>query len=436
MRENRWERLDLLRERLPKSHLRTAKLASGTGKMGHIPDAIFDLVLRTNIKHGIDGVWILDCLYNFERIERVCRVAKSEGIQVLATVMFGDAPSMTDERYADIVRTYAGWDIDGIFVEDAPGILRPERARTLLPAIVQAANGLPVELHCHNSTGLAPLNYLAGLDAGIRVLHTASEPLANGPSLPSTEMTVSNLEWLGYSHQLDASLFPPVADHFTKVARQEGHLLGVPAEYDAGTYEHQIPGGMMGSLRSQLTEYGMLNRLGDVLREMPRVLDDMGRPVMATPFSQFMGTQAVLNVTSGDRYSLVPDEIIRYTLGHYGTPPEPIDPNVKDRILSNPNAKRFLDWEPEQPSLAEIRQQYGLRLTDEELLNAYLVDAEDIAATEAAGPVRGRKYTIYEDADTASLIAEVLSHPRVGQAKVRIDGLELSVARSGCAAHS
>jgi oxaloacetate decarboxylase alpha subunit len=436
MRENRWERLDVLRTRLPNSHLRTAKLAAGTGQMGFTPDCVFDLMIQTNVKHGINSFWILDCLYNLEKLERVCRVVRETGAQVLTTIMFGDAPSQTDQYYAAIVEVYAGWGVDGIFVEDAAGILRPERARTLLPALVAAAAGLPLELHCHNTTGMAPLNYLAGIDAGIRTLHTASSPMSNGPSLPSTEMTVQNLEWLGHTHRLDTAQLPPVAAHFHKVAQQEGHLLGIPAEHDVSIYQHQTPGGMMGSLRTQLSEHNMLDRLGEVLREIPRVRADLGHPVSATPFSQFMGIQAVLNVVSGDRYSLVPNEVISYALGHFGIPPEPIDPNVKDRILANPNAARLRDWQPEQPTLSEVRQQYGVRLSDEELLNAYMVDAADIAATEAAGPIAGRTYTLVEDAGAETLLAEILPRTRIAHARVRAGGLDLTLTRGGCAAHA
>jgi oxaloacetate decarboxylase alpha subunit len=434
VRENKWERLDALREMLPTSRLRIAKLASGTGKMGFTPDSILDLMITTHVKHGIDEFWILDCLYNLEKMERVCRVVSAAGATVLPAIMYGDAPTLTDQFYGETVRAYCSWGVDAIFVEDAPGILRPERCRTLMPAIVDAAGGLPVEIHCHNTTGLAPLNYLEAIEAGVRILHTASTPLANGPSLPSTEMTVHNLEWLGHAHRLDTTRLPGVAEHFTRVAHQEGHDLGMPVEHDVSMYAHQIPGGMMGSLRSQLAQHNMGDRLGEVLREVPRVRADLGHPVSATPFSQFMGIQAVLNVVTGERYQLVPDELIMYVLGYFGTPPIPIDENVRDRVLANPNTKRFLSWQPEQPTLKQIRQQYGTGCSDEELLTRYLVDPDDIAATEAAGPIR-REYSFYEDADVASLLAEILPRTRIGHVRAVLDGLDLAFTRRGCAAH-
>jgi oxaloacetate decarboxylase alpha subunit len=192
---------------------------------------------------------------------------------------------------------------------------------------------------------------------------------------------------------------------------------------------------MMGSLRSQLAEHGMLNKLGEVLREIPLVRADLGHPVSATPFSQFMGIQAVLNVVTGDRYSMVPDEVISYVLGHFGTPPGPINENVKDRIMALPQAKALLEWEPDQRSLAEIRQAYGVNLSDEELMTRFTVDAADIAATEAAGPIRNRAYTLIEEVNAEALIAELLPRTRVGHLHARIDGLDVSLTRTGCAAH-
>jgi oxaloacetate decarboxylase alpha subunit len=153
MREGRWDRLDTIRAMLPKSRLRKAQLAAGAGLTG-ASDCINDLALAVHRKHGIDEFWFFDCMYDMERMERACRAAAATGASVLPAIMFGDAPSLTDEFYAATVRTYVSWGVaDAIFIEDAPGIMRPERPRTLLPTLVDAAGGLPVELHCHNTTG-------------------------------------------------------------------------------------------------------------------------------------------------------------------------------------------------------------------------------------------------------------------------------------------
>ncbi|MCW2724999.1 MAG: Pyruvate carboxylase, partial [Frankiales bacterium] len=251
--EDPWQGLDLWREWMPNSQLRAGARSNCIAKFGLTPDALMDLWVRTLVKHGIDSFWIYDCLFNMDKMQRLCQTIADAGAKVVPSVMFGISPVHTDAFFADRVKEMASWGIaDSIYVEDAPGILAPERGKTLLPALVAAAGDVPLELHCHNTIGVAPLNYLTGLEAGIRILHTASRPLANGPSLPSTEIMVENLRWLGYDHQLDTGRLDPVAAHFERVAQQEGWPVGTPNEYSTFAYRHQLPGGMTGTLKAQL----------------------------------------------------------------------------------------------------------------------------------------------------------------------------------------
>jgi oxaloacetate decarboxylase alpha subunit len=366
-----------------------------------------------------------------DEMRRLCQTIHDAGAEVVPSIMFGISPVHTDEWFADRVRQMVSWGIvDAIYVEDAPGILSPERGATLIPALVAAAGGVPVELHCHNTIGVAPLNYLTGLKSGVKIFHTASRPLANGPSLPSTESMVENLHWLGYDHGLDVDRLDPVARHFERVAAQEGWPTGTPNEFSAFAYQHQLPGGMTGTLKAQLAQYGMQDRLPEVLTEVVRVRAELGHPISATPFSQLMGIQAVLNIVTGDRYSVVPDEVIVYTLGHLGEPPAPIDDNVRDRIFSTARAQEYLAWEPPQPSLKELRAQYGgQHLTDEELLSRYLVPLEDIEATRAAGPV-SPTYVFRDSAETMRLVEEVSALRRPVYVHVKRDDLDLTLRRA------
>jgi oxaloacetate decarboxylase alpha subunit len=424
--EDRWERLDWIRQILPTATLRMARLAQSTGGFNITPHCMIDLTIQTYARHGVNSFWVFDCLYNLAAIERTCRAAVNAGAEALPGVMFGDAPVLTDDYFAGIVREFASWDVSsGIFVEDAPGILHPLRTPGFVRAIVEAAGDLPVELHCHNTTGTASINYMEAVKHGVRVLHTASQPLANGPSLPSTEATLDNLELSGHSHGIDRGSLPPVAQHLEKVARQEGFPIGTPSDFDVAAFMHQLPGGMTGTLKAQLREHGMENRFGDVLREIPNVRADLGHPVSATPFSQFMGVQAVLNVTTGDRYSMVPDEIIKYVLGHFGSPPAPINENVKDRVLSLTRAKEFLHWEAPQPTLGEIRQQYGLNLTDEDLLLRYFTSPEDLACVR---PLE-RDYTFLDEPTVTGLLEEVLKRQRIGQCQIQVGESQFSFRR-------
>jgi oxaloacetate decarboxylase alpha subunit len=241
-------------------------------------------------------------------------------------------------------------------------------------------------MHFHNTTGLAPLNYLIAVDLGIDVLHTASDPVANGVSLPSVEQTLANLEHLGHTTGLDHTMLPAMAEHLVSVARSEGYEIGRPAEYDISTYSHQMPGGATGTLKSQLDQHGLTHRLSETLEEAARVHKELGSPVMATPISQLVSIQALLNVTLGKRYASVPDDVVFYVLGRLGTPPGPIDDNVKDKILGTARARELAAWEQPEPTLDDLRQEHGINLTDEELWLRAVMQRSVIDAMRDHGP--------------------------------------------------
>src|SRR3954451_2249716 len=367
---------------MPNSELRAPVCQNRIGTFGMTPDALMDLWVRTLIGHGIDCIWVYDCLYNMEDMHRLCRTIADAGGKALGAIMYGISPVHTDAWWAARVRQMVSWpSVSGIYFEDAPATLTPKRGESLIPAVLEAAGDKPVEWHFHNNTGMGAVNYMKAIELGGTILHTCTRPLANGPSLPSTEQTLENLRWLGHTHSIDESRLPAIAAHCERVARQEGHPIGTPNEYNVFAYSHHLPGGMTGTLKAQLAQYGMTERLGEVLEECVRVREELGHPVSATPFSQLIGIQSVLNIVSGDRWSVVPDEVIIYLMEKFGTPPAPISEEVRDKVLSSAHGRRFADWERPQPSLAELREQYGgSRVSDEELLLRYMVPAEDIEA--------------------------------------------------------
>jgi oxaloacetate decarboxylase alpha subunit len=388
-KDDPWASTDFLVSGLPNNTLRAGMRTTAVIGFAMAPDSIVDLWVQTLIKHGVTSFWIYDCLYDMPAMQRLAKVIHESGGQPVPSIMYGLTGVHDDAFFADKARQMASWDgVETIYVEDAAGVLTPDRARTLLPAIRKATGDIPLELHCHNTTGLAPHNYIEGINAGFTILHTASRPMANGPSLPSTEAMVNIVEYLGHDHNLDKSRFEPVAENFIWAAKDAGYEPGVPAEYDPRIYQHQIPGGMTGTLKNQLAKHGMAHRLDEVFDEIPRVREELGHPIMATPFSQFVGIQAVLNVVAGDRYKLVPDEVIHYTLGHYGPLVKDVDPDVKDRILSAPRAAELMNWERPQPSLAELRSRFPRGISDEEFLLRYLTSDEEVDAMLAAGPIR------------------------------------------------
>ncbi|MCE0761979.1 carboxyltransferase [Pseudonocardia kujensis] len=384
-----WATTDFLVNGLRGNELRSGLRTISVIGFAHTPECIIDLWAQTLIKHGVTSFWLYDCLFDLPTMRRLSEVITAAGGTAVPAVMYGLTSVHDDAFFAAKAKEMASWPgTQTLYVEDAAGVLKPERAATLLPAIRAATGDIPLELHCHSTTGLAQHNYIEGMKAGFTWLHTASRPLANGVSLPSTESMVTVVEALGHTHSLDTDRFAPVAENFARAARAEGRPLGEVAEYDPRVYHHQVPGGMMGTLRNQLATHGMADRLPQVLDEIPRVRRELGEPIMATPFSQFVGIQAVLNVVTGDRYSMVPDEVVHYVLEHYGPLAAPVDPAVKDRVLSSPRARQLATWERPAPSLAEIRKRYAPGMSDEELLLRFMTSDEEVDRMQAAGPIR------------------------------------------------
>ncbi|MEU7810865.1 carboxyltransferase [Pseudonocardia sp. NPDC049154] len=384
-----WATTDFLVRGLPGNELRSGLRTISVIGFAHTPECIIDLWAQTLIKHGVTSFWLYDCLFDLPTMRRLSDVITAAGGTAVPAVMYGLTSVHDDAFFADRAKEMASWPgTETLYVEDAAGVLTPDRAATLLPAIRAATGNIPLELHCHATTGLAQHNYVEGIKAGFSWLHTASRPLANGVSLPSTESMVTVVEALGHTHSLDTAQFVPVAENFARAARAECRPLGEVAEYDPRVYDHQVPGGMMGTLRNQLATHGMAERLPQVLEEIPQVRRELGEPIMATPFSQFVGIQAVLNVVTGDRYSMVPDEVVHYVLGHYGPLAAPVDPDVRDRVLSGPRAQQLTTWERPAPTLAEVRRRYAAGMSDEELLLRFMTSDEEVDRMLAAEPLR------------------------------------------------
>jgi oxaloacetate decarboxylase alpha subunit len=389
-RENPWEGLDLLRRAIHRTPMRGGMRGNACISFGVSPDALMDLWMRRLNEHGVRSFWIYDVLYGIDNFARLARIAKEYGSEVVGTVFYTMSPVHTDSYLAAKAAEIAAVpEIDGVLFYDTAGVLDLDRLRVLVPKIVAAAAPKPVEIHANNLMGMSGLTYVEAVRHGIHVLHTASRSMANGPSVPSTESVMRNLELMGCSHSIDASLLAPVEEHFRRVGRASGYLVDQVSEYDLFNVTHQVPGGMVGTLKAQLEQHGMTHRLDEVLAETGEVRRELGWPVMATPLSQLVGTQAVLNVVTGNRYSLVPDEVVAYAAGHYGEPPAPIDPEVLDRIMHADNADRVVARPPEQPTLEELRARHGTGPDEDDLLILKaLIPEPDIAAMQAAGPVR------------------------------------------------
>lgn len=386
--ENPWEGLDLLVNSMPRTRLRGGMRSNASVTFGVTPDALMDIWMRRLNEHGIRSFWIYDVLFNVDKMHRLAKVAKEYGSEVAGAVMFALSPVHTDEFFAQKAGELAASpDIDTILLYDTAGVLEKERMSTLIPAVKAKIGNKPLEFHANNLLGQSGKAYLDAVDLGVTILHTASRPMANGPSVPSTESVVRNLELLGHTHSLNKDLFKPVADHFEAVGRAAGFLVNQHAEYDVLSIRHQIPGGMTGTLKAQLVQHGMADRLEEVLEETAVVRRELGYPGMATPFSQLVGTLAVLNVVTGKRYSVIPDEVVQYAAGFYGQTVAPIEPEIMDRIMTSSRAREVLANPPEQPTAEELRKRYGTDDDDELILRA-LVPGPALEKMRAAGPVR------------------------------------------------
>jgi oxaloacetate decarboxylase alpha subunit len=428
--EDPWDGLDLWRSWLPDATLRTGMRSIAIGKFGVTPPALMDLYVQTLAKHGVQSFHVMDCLHDLEGMKRMGQTIYDAGCEVSQCLVFGISDVHTDAYYADLVRNMVSWGTTGsIYLGDEVGILTPDRAATLVPALVEAANGTPIEIHAHNTIGLAPQNILEAVKHGVDIVHTACGPMGNGSSLAKTETILENLEWEGHTHEIDKSQLGPIAQHFERIAKQEGYPIGVPAEYRTFNFRHQLPGGMMGTLKAQLAQYGMSDRIDEVLEEVVRVREELGYPIMATPFSQLMGVQAVLNIVGNERYEVIPDEVIVYAYGHLGKTPVLIEPEIMDRIMATPRAVEMRDWKPPELTLSELRDQYGgQHLTDEELISRYLAPMHDIEATAAADAIyEGYRFT---DRLTANeLFERALRLKRSGYVHIDEPGMSFTLQR-------
>ncbi|MGE5408815.1 MAG: hypothetical protein ACM3NV_09385 [Syntrophothermus sp.] len=386
--EDPWKGLDAIRAALPNSTLRAGTRTNGIVGMNVTPDSIVELWIQTLAKHGIESLWIFDCLHDAENMIRVAKVARAAGMKPSPQLNFSESPVHTDDYYADVIsRMLAGGAAETILLGDEAGVLGPERARRWIRLCQERAAGrVPLEMHFHNRTAMANLNHIIGVEEGVTILHSAVSTLANGVSMPSTEVTIDNMRRLGHEVAIDDSRLAEVAAHFGALADEEGFSRGAPVEYQVANIQQQFPGGMMGTLREQLKQVGMTERLPAVLEEAIVVREEMGWPIMATPFSQLVGIQALLNVVQGERYATIPEENLMYLAGWYGKPPGPVDPEVLERAAANPRGRQMMEQgHAPQPSLKEIRAAYGENLSDEELLLRYLIPGEDVENMYRAG---------------------------------------------------
>jgi oxaloacetate decarboxylase alpha subunit len=346
---------------------------------------VMRLAFRCVVRNGIRRFQIIDPANNPSTLRGMARMAREEGAEeIVVGLTYSVSDVHTHAYYAERTAALAGCaDIDRLYLKDPGGLLTPGAVRELAPHFLAAYP--TVELHSHCTIGLAPFVYVEGLRAGFRVLHAAVGPLGNGTSQPTTESTVRNLDAEGFSHRLDTAALADVSAYFAELADDRGLPPGEPREYEAAYYHHQLAGGMVTTTQRMLAELRRPELFGAVLDEVGRVRAEMGYPIIVTPVSQLVASQAVRNVIDEERWTTVSDETVRYFLGHYGEPAAPFDPDVADRVLSLPRAATLRDAEP--VSLDGARERFGRRISDEELLLRLTMPEEQVDAMQAAPPL-------------------------------------------------
>jgi oxaloacetate decarboxylase alpha subunit len=388
LKENPWERVRLAHKHAPNTKFRGLIRSKNIASFDFLADDVITAWVESLYENGFRVIGSFDGLNDVDNIAPGLIRAKELGASTFGALSFCESPVHTDALYIAKARELIEkTDVDAIMLKDAGGLLTPDRIRTLVPKIKEVIGDRPLELHSHCLTALAPLVYLEAVELGCDALHTSIAPLANGAGQPATQSIVRNLRALGYQVNVDDTRISAISDQLSAIAEAEDKAVGEPVEYDGLHYMHQLPGGMLSNFKSQLDTAGLSERFDELLYEVARVRAELAFPIMITPFAQFVGTQAVLNVISGDRYSVVPNEIKKYALGYYGKLLAPIEPELLARIIANGASNIDPDPKPIPPMLPDLRERHPHDPIDVLLLQAMFAgtQVDEMLKTVASG---------------------------------------------------
>ncbi len=334
LHEDPWERLRELKRRMPRTPLQM--LLRGQNLVGyrHYPDDVVRAFVDEAARTGIDIFRVFDALNDPRNMETALRAVKRAGARAQGTICYTSSPVHTLDAFVALGKRLAELEADELCVKDMAGMMPPGDGAALVRALRKEV-GLPVVVHTHSASGLSTLTCLAAADAGAEAVDGALSPFAGGASQPPTETLVGAMRGSPVDPKLDLGALAELAAYFRGVLDRYRSLLEIRSlQTDPGILTHQIPGGMLSNLLSQLREQSAIERLAEVLDEVPRVRADLGYPPLVTPTSQIVGIQAVLNVLGGGRYRQVTNEVRDYVRGLYGAPPGPLDPGLVARVTS------------------------------------------------------------------------------------------------------
>ena len=365
LREDPWKRMAFLSQELSTP---TDALTRGQSiyTFELFPDDVVDLNISLLAESGVKVLTVYDALNDNRNIHSSVASGKKNGMLINAMLTYALSPVHDDAYFVSRTKELVDLQVDFISVKDPTGLLTPERGATLFPALVAAAKGIPLKLHSHCQSGLAPLVYEEAIKAGFQYGYVATNCLANGASLPSVMDVLASAERLGRAPTMNRTALQEVDDYFDWICTRDDLPRGERQSFDPALYEHQIPGGMISNLRAQLATLGIAHREHEILEETAQVRKDLGYPILVSPFAQYIVTQAVLNVMQGERYKTIPDEVKLYLRGHYG------------KLAGTPSAlvmeRAGVDYNPNErpgnliePALKRLRKQWGKSLSREQL---------------------------------------------------------------------
>lgn len=373
LNEDPWERLRILKDHFKNTKLQM--LFRGQNMLGyrHYADDVLEYFVQKSVANGIDIIRIFDALNDKRNLETAVKASIKEGAHVQVAMSFTLGDVFTDEYYVNYAKELQEMGVQSICIKDMAALITPYRTEKLVSALKKAVD-IPIQLHTHYTSGLASMCLLKGIEAGVDVVDTAMSPLALGTSHAPTESIVAALQGTEYDTGLDLVLLNEIRDYFMTLRKKyidSGLLDPKMLATDANALIYQVPGGMLSNLLSQLKQAGKEDLLSEVLKEVPRVRHDAGEPPLVTPSSQIVGTQAVFNVLTGERYKTVTKEFKGVVRGEYGRTPVPIDPEFRKKIIGDAEP---IDCRPAdllEPELDKLRKECAEWVEQEEDVLSY-----------------------------------------------------------------
>lgn len=373
LNEDPWERLRTLRKKCPKTKLQM--LFRGQNMLGyrHYADDVVEYFVQRSVANGIDIIRIFDALNDIKNLEVSIKAAKKEGAHAQVAISYTTGPVFTDEYYVDYAKRIEAAGADSICIKDMAALLTPYKTYDLVKAIKGAVK-IPLQLHTHYTSGLASMCELKAVEAGIDYLDTAMSPLALGTSHAPTESMVAALKDTPYDTGLDLVLLNEIREYFMTLREKyikSGLIDPKMLATNTKALVYQVPGGMLSNLLSQLKQAGKVEQFEEVLQEVPRVRKDAGYPPLVTPTSQIVGTQAVFNVITGERYKMCTNEFKDLVAGKYGTTPVPIDDEFAKKIIGDTPRVTCRPADLLQPELDSLRKECAEWTEQEEDVLSY-----------------------------------------------------------------